>query len=118
MAITNANKKVMAMVQDNGELPTYAWPGGYPLFYVDAIMTVLCPFCANGNNEFSEKLVDYDCNWEDSELFCDNCNERIESAYGDDNDSDSESSSGDNCVRCGNPIDHSEPHTYCSDCSD
>lgn len=23
---------------------------------------------------------------------------------------------GDNCVRCGNPIDHNDPHLYCSNC--
>jgi hypothetical protein len=24
---------------------------------------------------------------------------------------------GDLCIRCGNPIDHGEPHLYCDDCS-
>lgn len=24
---------------------------------------------------------------------------------------------GDLCTRCGNPIDHNDPHTYCQDCA-
>lgn len=24
---------------------------------------------------------------------------------------------GDNCVRCGGPIDHNDPHVYCSNCA-
>lgn len=23
---------------------------------------------------------------------------------------------GDKCLRCGNPIDHTDPHLYCSNC--
>lgn len=25
--------------------------------------------------------------------------------------------SGDQCLRCGNPIDHNDPHLYCSNCN-
>jgi hypothetical protein len=32
---------------DNGNLPAYAWPGGYPLYYLCADNGVLCPQCAN-----------------------------------------------------------------------
>ena len=79
---------------ENGKLPAYAWPGGYPLFYVCADNGVLCPSCANRENgsiaDTDRKkqddpqwlIVDSSVNWEDDSLFCDHCNARIESAYG------------------------------------
>jgi len=75
---------------ENGTYPTYAWPGGYPLFYITKDGGVLCPKCVNENLELVEgddpqwRIVAYDINYEDTELYCDNCNEKIESAYGDD----------------------------------
>ncbi len=66
------------------ELPTFSSVGGYPLFYVDAHNNVLCPDCANENDEFSEELTDYDVNYEDPALYCDHCSCRIESAYAED----------------------------------
>jgi hypothetical protein len=35
------------MRMENGNLPAYAWPGGYPIYYVAADNGVLCPVCAN-----------------------------------------------------------------------
>ena len=75
---------------ENGTYPTYAWPGGYPLFYITKDGGVLCSKCVNENLELVEgddpqwRIVAYDINYEDRELYCDNCNEKIESAYGDD----------------------------------
>ena len=67
-----------------GKLPAYAWPGGYPLFYLTKRSNVLCPACANADVENPDDPVEaYDANWEDSSLFCDDCGERIESAYAD-----------------------------------
>lgn len=75
---------------DDGTLPAYAWPGGYPIFYLLADDAVLCADCANGKNgsEASEnhpdrqwRIVAADINWEDPNLYCDHCNKRIESAY-------------------------------------
>ncbi len=79
---------------DNGSLPAYVWPGGYPIFYLCADSGILCPTCANKESAVAEadshadypdydqwRIVDADVNWEDSSLYCDNCSERIESAY-------------------------------------
>ena len=78
---------------ENGELQAYAWPGGYPVFYVTADGGVLCPTCASCKevrqaviecpDDDQWRVVAADVNYEDDALFCDNCNERIESAYGD-----------------------------------
>ena len=77
----------------SGELPCYAWPGGYPLFYVTSGDDVICCKCANdattGEDAFGdEKISAYDVNWEDPDLDCDECGERIESAYADDDEPD------------------------------
>lgn len=84
---------------ESGKLDAYAWPGGYPLFYLVADNGVLCPACANGENgseaftaedvnsgraaeDEQWRIVACDANWEDESLYCDHCNKRIESAYG------------------------------------
>ncbi len=79
--MTNATKDILAMRDDNGNLPAYAWPGGYPIFYLDSENNVLCPSCANQNDEYTAPIVAHDCNWEDPDLYCDHCDNRIESAY-------------------------------------
>jgi DNA-directed RNA polymerase subunit RPC12/RpoP len=84
MTLTNATISILALLDDDGKLPTYVWPGGYPVFYVDADMNILCPDCANKNDEYGPKLVATDANYEDSHLFCDHCSRRIESAYAED----------------------------------
>ena len=75
------------------ELDWYAWPGVYPLYYVTKDSSVLCPKCVNENIELLSDehdsqwyIVAYDINYENNDLYCDHCNERIESAYGDDDD--------------------------------
>lgn len=69
----------------DGTLPHTAWPGGYPMYYVDDKNCVLCPDCANKDG-YGFEIVAYDINWEDENLYCDDCNEKIESAYGGDGD--------------------------------
>jgi len=82
------NDKVREIVcHGNGyvQLPAYAWPGGYPIFYFTDYGNVLCPDCANdcmADDEY-ETVIDYDANWEDPELYCE-CGKRIESAYSED----------------------------------
>ena len=73
---------------DDGSLPKYTWPGGYSIYYICADSGVLCPDCANSDDVINAEpydnqwvLVEHDCNWEDPELYCDNCSKRIESAY-------------------------------------
>ena len=73
----------------DGKLPSYAWPGGYPVYYLAPDNGVLCPKCANEyrperDNREQLEPVTADVNWENSSLFCDNCNARIESAYAED----------------------------------
>jgi hypothetical protein len=81
------------MRMSDGKLPAYAWPGGYPIYYLAADNGVLCPKCANDykpGRDTQEQLepVAYGVNWEDSELFCEHCNTRIESAYAEDGAND------------------------------
>lgn len=76
---------------EKGEYDYYAFPGGYPLFYITKDCGALCPKCANENKELTEDeddpqwfIIGIDVNWEDTTLYCDNCNKIIESAYGED----------------------------------
>ena len=76
---------------ESGQVQSYAFPGGYPLFYLAADGGVLCPSCVNENlaltNDPDDKqwhIVGADCNLEDDSLTCDHCSKRIESAYGED----------------------------------
>jgi hypothetical protein len=62
-------------------LDKYTSVGCYPIFYVDG-SSCLCAACAD-ENEANETFF-VDINWEDHELFCDECGERIESAYAED----------------------------------
>jgi hypothetical protein len=70
----------------DGRLSKWAWPGGYPLFYLDGQNSLLCPDCARKSDEDPDEVPGFkpvacDANWEDPDLFCDNCSTRIESAY-------------------------------------
>jgi len=84
---------------DSGKFPAYAWPGGYPIYYVCADGGVLCPNCANTESAVSQadkerdcrdydqwRIIGSDVNWEDAQLTCDHCNQRIESAYAEEKD--------------------------------
>lgn len=75
----------------NGELSSYAWPGGYQIYYVCQDGGTLCPACANehaskSGDEWDPQwnVVGADVNYEDPSLYCDHCNARIESAYAED----------------------------------
>jgi hypothetical protein len=72
----------------------YAWPGGYPMFFLCSDGGSLCPKCARENARVimqaiqlgahdGWRVVATDINWEDPDLTCDNCDKPIESAYGD-----------------------------------
>jgi ribosomal protein S27E len=80
----NISPELRQLSADNGRLPAYAWPGGYPMFYLDNHDNVLCPDCANKADEYSEAVLLYDVNWDDTMLSCDECGRLIESAYGED----------------------------------
>ncbi len=75
----------------NGE---YAWPGGYPMFFITSDGAALHFDCVRKNlrlvsdsvrNNLRDgwQVVAVDINYEDSELYCDDCSKQIESAYGD-----------------------------------
>lgn len=81
---------------NDGKLPSYAWPGGYPIIYISSDGEVFCPDCANRQNGADTRLTDgpddppndgwridgWSIHWEgDSEICC-HCNTEIESAYG------------------------------------
>ena len=72
----------------------YAWPGGYPVFFLCDDGAALCCKCAKKErrsilSSIADKVNDgwrvtgADINYEDDMLYCDNCSNRIESAYAD-----------------------------------
>ena len=74
----------------------YAFPGGYPVYYVTADGGVLSAEAVEENlgeccdpSDSGWYVVAHDVNWEDPHLYCDHTGERIESAYAEE-DSDSE----------------------------
>lgn len=80
---------------EDGSLPAYAWPGGYPIFYVCQDGGTLCPACANGGNgsiayigkspdgidDAQWRIVGQEVNYEDDSLFCDHCKAKVDAAY-------------------------------------
>ncbi len=84
------------------EWERWAWPGGYPLYYLCADGGVLCSKCANTEIKLTSdpdadtqwKIVDVDINWEDNHLICDHCGECCESAYGEPDDDTDDSDDG------------------------
>lgn len=78
------SKQLDALRDSAGDLPAYAWPGGYAVVYVTADSGVLCAACANGGNG-SEASIDCDapadwriegfqtCEGETDEVRCDHC---------------------------------------------
>lgn len=70
----------------------WAWPGGYPMYFVtsdgaalsfaaaEAEAELIRESIASGAND-GWRVVAVDVNWEDSELYCDHTGNRIESAY-------------------------------------
>ena len=81
------HRRLRELVDDDGTLPAYAWPGGYPVLYLDRENAVLCPSCANAHNAVDElpafRPVDYYIHWEGPAAYCQGCDAAIESAYGD-----------------------------------
>jgi hypothetical protein len=86
-------KEIQAHIKEHNKVEVVAWPGMYPLYYVSKDNGVLCPECVNKNIDLCSDIDDpqwyiigYDVNYEDTSLYCDHCNERIELAYTDDDD--------------------------------
>jgi hypothetical protein len=93
--------------EENGKFPTFAFPGGYPIYYLMADNEILCPDCANlpeayttaekreaiksgidqeeGTPDYTDRdweIVAVDIHEEGLPLTCANCNKEIPSAYG------------------------------------
>jgi len=71
---------------EDGRLSAWAWPGGYPIYYLDRENSVLCVNCARRSDEDKDEIPQFKpiaagINWEDKALYCDDCSERIQSAY-------------------------------------
>lgn len=72
---------------NDGKIPSHAWPGGYPLYYVTADGGTLSPkavieneaLCSGDDPQWS--VVAVQTNYEDTELYCDHTGERIDAAY-------------------------------------
>ena len=74
---------------DNGQVLRYAWPGGYPVFYVCDDGGALCPPCVQENLEQCTEdawggwyVTAHGINYENDSLYCGRCSKTIESAYG------------------------------------
>lgn len=87
------NDAVKQYVQDDDSLPAYAWPGGYPVYYITKDNSILCPDCANNERpaDIDESdnqwfIIAADVNYDDSRLYCDHCGKRVESAYADEDE--------------------------------
>jgi hypothetical protein len=74
---------IRRMIRSGGKLPEFAWPGGYPMFYIMEGGDVVCPTCANKSHNIND-VVAGDINYENDGITCDDCGKRIPSAYGDD----------------------------------
>lgn len=73
----------------------FAWPGGYPLFFITSDCAPLCFDCVR--SEFLAvslsvrwklsdgwRVIGAQVNWEEPDLRCEHCSKPIESAYGED----------------------------------
>lgn len=83
------------------KLEKYAWPGGYPIYYLardgwreddgrlvlnthDRSENVCCPDCATDTDQWPDIIITgQDIHYEGEPLQCEYCNKEIESAYGD-----------------------------------
>lgn len=81
------------LTNNKNELPAYAWPGGYPILYMTPDNNILCAACATkaylDPEEFeSFKPYTFFINYEGPIIYCEECNEEQESAYGDPSEED------------------------------
>jgi len=73
-------QEIEALRNKDGSLPAHAFPGGYPIFYLEPEEGILCPDCAN-MPALVEGIDKAAINWEDGSLVCDVCGKEIECAY-------------------------------------
>lgn len=75
---------VESMRMPSGHLRHYSNTGGYPVLYLDQHDNVLCGNCANSPDDEYTIVSAAAVNYGDPCLHCDQCSERIESAYAED----------------------------------
>jgi hypothetical protein len=69
---------------DKGKLPSFSWPGSYPIIYLSRDGLILCPDCANKPvEEYDDPAVAYGGHLEGPPEVCEDCGKQVESAYGD-----------------------------------
>ena len=121
---------------NNGRLPAFAWPGGYPVMYLFADGAGCCAACANGANGSEARVenaadddpndgwhvVGYWIHYEGEPARCEHCGSLTPSAYGDPTG---------RCEGCGEDPIHTDPYIvtghdgtvdrgvmYCEGCAD
>ena len=65
---------------------SYTWPGGYNVLFTDDAGDIFCADCAKKAFVTEDIEITADIYHEGPTLYCDECNKRIESAYGDPED--------------------------------
>lgn len=95
--LTTADLEQLTM--PNGKLRRCTMIGSYPIFYLTCDECAICHNCATDDFEISvADPIDYDylqprsahINWEDPDMYCDKCSQRIESAYVEEGQDDNE----------------------------
>jgi len=73
---------------DKGLVMHYAFPGGYPIFYLTKENETLCPQCVQTNisdccnvDDVSWYVESTGINYEDDNMMCCECNATIDCAY-------------------------------------
>lgn len=85
-------RKALDLKVNRDPLPSYAWPGGYPIAYRCGDGEIICPDCVNKNIDLVNREINnkrdqwhVQCafiHWEGPPEICSHCNTQIESAYG------------------------------------
>lgn len=70
---------------DDGQLSAYAWPGGYPIYYLDYDNSLICAECARRSDQNPEEITrfkprEYGIFEEDGYMVCENCGQVIGTA--------------------------------------
>lgn len=73
----------------DGKAQAYAWPGGYPIYYLTDDGDTLCPSCCDTERAQIESsdgrdgwgIVGAAVNYEDPAMFCCHCDKQIPAAY-------------------------------------
>lgn len=60
----------------------FAFPGGYPVLFMDDAGNTYCADCAKKVFILENTDITSDIYYEGDTIYCDNCNKEIESAYG------------------------------------